>query len=175
MDAVLHVSLVVVLAIVYLVGLVLIPLGLGGTVVILIATALFDLTRGFEVVGIPLLVGFAVLVVLGEVLEAILGSVVAVRYGAGRWGVIASFVGGLVGAVVGSGVFPVVGTLVGSFLGAFLGAVGAEWAVRRRDPDALREGLRAGWGTFVGKVGAVAAKVAIGATMIVVTLVRAGG
>lgn len=169
------VGLLVVLGVVYLVGLLLIPLGLGGTVVILVGTILFDLVYGFDVIGLPLLGVFAGLVALGEILEAILGSLVAVRYGAGRWGVIASFAGGILGAALGSGVVPVIGTLIGSFVGAFLGAVGAEWAVRRDRPEGFQEGLRAGVGTFVGKVGAVAVKVAIGVTMVTVTFARAIG
>lgn len=169
------VGLLVLFGLVSMVGLLLIPLGLGGTVVILVATILFDLVYGFDVIGLPLLGVFAGLVALGEVLEAILGSVVAVRYGAGRWGVFASFAGGILGAALGSGVVPVIGTLIGSFVGAFAGAVGAEWAVRRDRPDGFQEGLRAGVGTFVGKVGAVALKVAIGITMVSVTFVRAVG
>ena len=49
----------------------------------------------------------------------------------------------------------------------------AEWLVRRDRPDGVRDALRAGWGTFVGKMGAVALKCAIGVAMIVVSITRA--
>ena len=80
---------------------------------------------------------------------------------------------GLVGAVVGNGVVPIVGALIGSFLGAFVGATAAEWAVRSREVGAARDGLRAGYGAFVGKVAASVIKMGIGAGIAVTALIRA--
>ncbi len=162
----------VVLIAVYVVGLVAIPLGLGGTFIILGATVLYDWIHGFDVVGWVWLGIFAGLVVIGEILESILGAAMAGRYGAGRWGIAGAFVGGIAGATLGSGVVPIVGTLLGSFAGAFLGAFALEWARRRRDTGGLGESARAGWGAFVGKLGAVWIKLLIGATISGVSLTR---
>ena len=59
------------------------------------------------------------------------------------------------------------------YVGAFLGATGAEWAVRSRDEGAAREGLRAGYGAFVGKVAASVIKMGIGGGIAVTALIRA--
>ena len=173
MDTALEILMRIFLVIGLLVGMICIPLGLSGTFIVLGVTAVYDLLHGFHVIGIPLLLLFLGLCVVGEVIESFLGSVMARRFGAGKWGMVAAFVGGIVGAVVGNGVVPIVGALIGSFLGAFVGATAAEWAVRSREVGAARDGLRAGYGAFVGKVAASVIKMGIGAGIAVTALIRA--
>lgn len=156
-----------------LVGLLAIPLGLGGTFIVLGIGVLYDALHGFDVIGVPLLVTFLVLVILGEVQESILSSLVARRYGASRWGMFAAFAGGILGAILGSAVLPLIGTLIGSFLGAFILAFAVEWGVRSRQSDGQMAGFRAGLGAFIGRIASTAIKVAIGAAMAFVMLLRA--
>ena len=148
----------VLLDLVLVVGLLAIPLGLGGNFILLGAGLVVAIATGFREVGWIALVVAAVFVVLGELVETILGSLVAQRFGASRWGMLGAFAGGILGAAVGTAWLPVIGSLIGSFAGAAAGAVVLEMiAGKERNP-----GLRAGWGAFLGKVLSTAFKLAIG-------------
>jgi len=140
------------------IGLIAIPLGLSGNFILLGATLLVAVISGFAEIGWIAIVVIAAAVVLGEVIEALLGSLVAQKFGASRWGVAGAFIGGLLGAILATPIFPVVGSVIGSFAGAALGAIGLELAAGKEHGP----GLRAGWGAFLGKVMATAFKVAVG-------------
>lgn len=148
---------------VQVVALVMIPLGLPGTLVQLAAAVLLawatDGTRlAWSWVG-----GFAVLVAAGEVIEFLAG-----RWGARRWGGSSlagwgALFGGIFGAFMGVPV-PVVGSVVGSFVGTFVGAiVGEVWA------QGGTIDLRVGLGALLGRVVATAAKLAIAFAIFVLT------
>ena len=142
-----------------LVSLVLIPLGLPGNFLLLGLAVLAAWIGSFQTIGWLALVVIAALIVAAEVVEAMLGSVFARRYGASWWGVLGAFAGGIAGMIVGSAILPLVGSLIGAFLGAALGAVLLEAGTLRR-VDA--EALRAGWGAFLGKLTAAILKVSLG-------------
>jgi uncharacterized protein YqgC (DUF456 family) len=142
----------------------------GGWIALALAIA-YDALWGFGAIGWPRLAVFAALNAVGEVVEAVLGSVYVAKRGATRWGVAGAFVGGIAGAVAGSAVAPILGTLAGGFLGAFAGAVAAEWWRDRR----LEASLRVGFHATVGKLLAALAKAAlagIGATVAAVAAFR---
>lgn len=115
---------------------------------------LYDLFFGFTAIGWTWLAIFTGLLVIGEIIESLLGLVYVARKGATRYGIIGGFVGGLAGAVLGSGAMPVVGTLVGGAAGAFAGAVGGEYLRERR----LEPSLRIGWHATVGRLLATTVK-----------------
>ena len=158
------------LALGQLAGLLLIPFGLPGTWVQVGALALYGAATGFETVGWPTLAFAAVLALVAEVFEWVLGARYARLYGGSpraAWGAI---IGGIVGAVLGVPV-PIVGSVVGAFLGAFVGAAALELT---RSPE-VRAALRVGWGAFVGRLVATAVKAAIGVAIAVVVLFSAIG
>jgi uncharacterized protein YqgC (DUF456 family) len=95
--------------------------------------------------------------VVGEVIEAFLGTVVVLKKGASKWGAVGAFVGGLAGAVLGTSVLPVIGSVVFGLMGAFGGAVLAEYIQYERLDDAMKTGFWA----FVGKLWAYAVKYAL--------------
>ena len=151
-----------------LVGLAAIPLGLGGNFIILVAAVALALATHFQMVSVSALLVMAAMVAAGEILEAILGSLFARRYGASKWGMAGAFAGGIIGAVPGTAVMPVLGSLVGSFLGAAAGAFLCEWWQRRQlDPS-----LRAGWGATLGRLASIFIKMAIGLAMVVYLVIR---
>ena len=76
----------------------------------------FDAVTGFSAIGWITLAIFAGLLVVGEVIESLLGMVYVAKKGATRWGVVGGFVGGIAGAVLGSGAMPVLGTLLGGIV-----------------------------------------------------------
>ena len=164
--AILSLVLLVLLHVAILAGLLAVVLGLSGNFILLGLALVTAWAGGFETLGwgtLALLLGFAV---LGEVVEALLGVVAARGFGASRWGMIGTFVGGLLGAVLGSAWLPVIGSLLGAFVGAFAGALLGELLKGRR----TGESVRAGTGAFLGKMAALAFKLGIGVVIAVVTL-----
>ncbi len=152
-----------------LVGLILIPLGLPGNFILLGLALLAAWAGGFQTIGWLALIVMAALIILAEVLEAMLGSALARRYGASWWGVLGAFVGGIAGVIIGSAIVPLIGSLVGAFAGAAIGAVLLEaWHLRRVDSEALR----AGWGAFLGKLTAAILKVALGMGIVIFVVLR---
>lgn len=146
----------------FLVGLVLVPFGLPGLWLMVLALLGYGLWGDFQRVGFVTILVAVGLAVVGEVLEAWFGFRFAKRYGGSTragWGAVA---GGLVGAVLGTPV-PVIGSVIGAFLGAFAGAVVLEYTRASR----MRSSLSAGWGAVLGRAAAAAAKIALGLTIAV--------
>jgi uncharacterized protein YqgC (DUF456 family) len=105
------------------------------------------------------------LAVFGEVLEFILGAAGSRQAGGSTRGAVLAIVGSIVGGVVGTALpIPLLGTLLGSCLGAFGGALlGDLWVGRT-----LFQGMAAGRGAFIGRFWGAAAKLAVGALIVVV-------
>jgi uncharacterized protein YqgC (DUF456 family) len=148
----------------FLAGLALIPLGLPGLWVMVLAVMAYTWLTDFQRIGLVTVVVVLTLAVLGEVIEAWLGFGFARRYGGSKragWG---ALMGGIVGAIVGVPV-PVIGSVIGAFVGSFAGAVVFEYS--RSDAGTA---LRAGWGALLGRAAATAAKIAVGLVIAVVSL-----
>ncbi|MGE0354517.1 MAG: DUF456 family protein [Gemmatimonadales bacterium] len=157
--------LVLLLLATFLIGLVLVPLGLPGLWVMVLGLIGYGWLTGFQSVGVWTM-GIALgLAGLGEVIESWVGYRYTRRYGGSKragWG---ALLGGILGALVGVPV-PVVGSVIGSFLGSFLGAMLAEYSSTRRSDGALV----VGWGAVLGRAWATAAKTALGVVIAVVGL-----
>ena len=151
-----------------LLSLFLIPLGLPGLWLMLGVALLYDVVEPARAIGTGAIVGAALLVLVGEAIEFVLGGRYARKYGGSRRAAWGAIVGGLVGAVIGVPV-PIVGPMIGGFLGAFAGAMAAELTVRS---DA-RAATRVATGAVVGRAAAVAVKVAIGCAIAAWFLVAA--
>lgn len=162
-EVILRVVGLIVLDAVLLTGLIAIPIGLPGTFIIVAAAMVTALVTRFALVGWWTVGIFLAAAVVGEILEGMLGPVVAGRYGATRWGMLGAIAGGFGGAILGTAVTPVIGTVIGSFLGTAVGAPLLEW-IRGASKD---DGVRAGFGAFLGKSIAAAIKLAIGVGMTV--------
>lgn len=132
--------------------------GIAGNWILVGVALVVALITRFEAMNWWLLLLCAGLATVGEVVEAALGAVIIARRGGGRWGVIGSIVGGLAGVVLGAGVAPPFGSVILGFVGVFLGAVLGEYYKQRRMEPAVRIGF---W-SFVGRMGAIAAKLALG-------------
>jgi uncharacterized protein YqgC (DUF456 family) len=156
-----------VLYLILLIGLVLIPLGLGGTFVMVAAAAVFGLLTGFEQITVRLLAVLLGLALVGEGIESLLGVAMARRYGASKWGMWGAFLGGIAGAIVGAPV-PVVGNVVGALIGVFAGAFVLEWIGQGRSDSSLK----AGWGALLGRTAAGAIKIALGMVIMILIISR---
>jgi len=118
------------------------------TLVILFAAFVHELLLGFRELSLGLWLGLGALALLAMTLDNLAALWGARRYGAGRAGLWGAFLGGVLGLFLG-----VVGVLVLPFLLAFF----LEYLAGRKPEEALR----AAWGTLVGLMGGVVAKVLV--------------
>ena len=147
----------ILLIVAFLAGLVLIPLGLPGLWLMVLAVIGYAALVGFEQVGWTTIGAVIVLAVIAEAAEAWLGFRITRRYGRSNragWG---ALLGGLAGALAGTPI-PIIGNVIGAFLGSFLGAV-----LLAQSPDSdIRLTLGAGWGAVLGRAAGAAVKIAVG-------------
>ena len=133
---------------------------LPGTTIILAAAIIHRLVLGAEKsIGWKTIVALVLLTLLSYVFD-FLGSYFGAKYfGATKWGAVGAILGALVGLFLG---------LIGLFVGPVIGAVVGEVIAGKRMIDAGR----AGWGSLLGNIGAMLAKLIIGVAMITIFLVN---
>ena len=141
-------------------GLLMIPFGMPGTLVMFVAVLCYYLVVPTGGIGLATVIGVGILMAIAEGLEWTLASRFTRRYGGSRragWGAV---IGGMVGAFLGVPV-PVVGSIIGAFVGAFVGA----FALELYGGSGAGTSTRVAWGALIGRVTGAAVKVAIGAVM----------
>lgn len=151
---------VLLLIVAIILGLVMIPFGMPGTLVMFAAALCYYLLVPGGGIGLMTVIGVGVLMAIAEGLEWVLASRFTRKYGGSRragWGAI---IGGMVGAFLGVPI-PIVGSIAGAFAGAFIGAFVFEWSREMNHGTATR----VAWGALLGRVIAAAIKVAIGLAM----------
>ena len=133
---------------------------LPGTTIILAAAIIHRLVLGAEKgIGWKTIVALVLLTLLSYVFD-FLGSYFGAKYfGATKWGAVGAILGALVGLFLG---------LIGLFVGPVIGAVVGEVIAGKRMINAGR----AGWGSLLGNIGAMLAKLIIGLAMITIFLVN---
>ncbi len=136
-----------------LAGLVMIPLGLPGIWLMIVAGVAHRLLVVPATISWLTLGVLAALAVVAEWLEFSIAGKYTARYGGSRrasWGAI---IGGLLGAFVGIPI-PVVGSVIGAFAGAFVGALVGEYSMEKNQAKATR----AATGALIGRAVATALK-----------------
>ncbi len=129
-----------------------------GTTIIFAAAALHRFMLGADrSIGWLALGTLLFLTLVTYAIDAGAGYMGAKRFGATRWGTI----GGIIGAIVGL-FFGLIGLFVGPVIGAIIGEViGGQRLVHAG---------RAGWGTFLGAIAGMIAKLMIALAMIMIFL-----
>lgn len=141
--------------------------GAPGNLLIALGSFFYALTTGFNQFSLPFVLTLMAVMLLFEILEFILISVSAKRYGTSRWGIAGAIIGGILGAFSGAFFTPLLGAILGSLVGVFLGAFAIEMA---RKPN-IGHGLQAGYGAFIGRIGGLSIKV-IGSITLAVMIVN---
>jgi uncharacterized protein YqgC (DUF456 family) len=133
---------------------------LPGTTIILAAAVIHHLMLGGDKsIGWKTIVVLVLLTLISYVFD-FLGSYFGARYfGATKWGTFGAILGALVGLFFG---------LIGLFVGPVIGAIIGEVIAGKRMIDAGR----AGWGSLLGNIGAMLAKLIIALAMISIFLVN---
>ncbi len=138
-------------------GLLLIPVGLPGTWLMIIAGLAYDWAVPGRTYGIGSLAVVFTLALGAELLELAFAKKWTEQAGGSSragWG---ALIGGLVGAIVGVPVF-----LVGSMLGAFVGAFVGAWVMELSVHGDHGKSLTVARGALVGRIAATAAKLGAG-------------
>jgi uncharacterized protein len=132
---------------------------LPGTTIILAAAILHRITLGPDKsVGWYTIVVLVLLTLASYALDVLAGYFGAKYFGATKWGTFGTIVGALIGVFFG---------LIGLFIGPVIGAIAGEVIAGKRMIDASR----AGWGSLLGNIGAMLAKLIIALAMITIFLV----
>ncbi len=152
----------------FVIGLVLVPLGLPGLWVMVIGVIGYGWLTDFRTVGVATIAIVLALAFVGEIIEMWVGFRLTKRYGGSNragWG---ALIGGIIGAVVGVPV-PIIGSVIGAFVGSFAGAMLFEYTLSATTSTAVR----AGWGAVLGRAAAAAVKIALGLVIAVIGLFAA--
>lgn len=143
-------------------GLLMIPFGLPGTLVIFGGVLCYYLLVPGGAIGLTTVIAIGVLMAAAEALDWVLAGRFARKYGGSKragWGAI---IGGIVGGFLGVPV-PIIGPVIGAFVGAFVGAFIFEWT----GGATTGASTRVAWGAFLGRVVAAFVKVGMGMAMAV--------
>ena len=132
-------------------------LGIPGGWIAFGGIVIYDIATGFSSVGWIWLIVMAVVLVIGEVIESLLGVVYVAHKGATKWGVLGALLGGIVGAIGGSFIIPFAGSIIFGLIGAFALAVLFEYIYYQ----SLDRALQTGFFAFIGKLGAMFVKFAL--------------
>ncbi|MEP6776904.1 MAG: DUF456 family protein [Chthoniobacterales bacterium] len=125
-----------------------------GTTIILAGAVVHRIMLGAErSVGWGTIAALISLTLVSYLVEMAAGYFGARRFGATKWGTLGAVVGGLVGLFF---------ALPGLIIGPIVGAVAGELIAGKR----LVKAGKAGWGTLLGSVAGMIAKLAIGLAMI---------
>ena len=131
---------------------------LPGTTIILAATVIHRIVLGPEKsIGWVTIIVLVLLTLATYALDFLAGYFGAKHFGATKWGTLGAILGALVGLFFG---------IFGLFVGPVIGAIAGEFVAGKR----LIEAGRAGWGSLLGNVGAMVAKLIIALVMIIIFL-----
>ena len=143
-------------------------LSLPGNWIVLILGIVAGGVEGFNQINLTIILVLLGLAVFGELLEFLVSYFGTRVGGASRLASLAALVFGLVGAFALGAWIPVVGALLGAFAGAFLGGFLVEMFTQRKIGRAWRAGIAA----MFGRAGSIISKIAVGAAMIVLIIIR---
>jgi uncharacterized protein YqgC (DUF456 family) len=133
---------------------------LPGTTIILAAAIIHRVMLGAEKsIGWKTIVALVLLTLLSYVFDFLGGYFGTKYFGATKWGAFGAILGAIVGLFFG---------IIGLFAGPVIGAVAGEFIAGKRMIDAGR----AGWGSLLGNIGAMLAKLIIALAMISIFLLN---
>lgn len=145
-----------------------IPFGFAGTFVIVADVLVYALIHHFVPFTWLFLVILLSIAILVEIIESLLGALMAKQFGGSKWSMLGALVGGILGAIWATPLLPLVGTVIGGFLGAFLGAVLVEYLFNKNWHNAFK----AGTGALLGSIGAKGLKIVAALIMILMIIIR---
>lgn len=151
-----------------LVGFATIPFGIPGTFIILGSIFVYAFATDFSAgVSLPFFIFLCVLTLVAETADNWLTAIGAKRYGASTGSLWLTVLGGLLGAILIGGPAAILLGPLGPIAGGFIGAFAAVVAYELYAGKSRREALRAGWGSFLGRMAGIVLKLVIAIAMII--------
>ncbi len=139
---------------------------LPGNFIILGLSLLLAWYEGFQQINIKIVIILVVIALLAELVDFLIGIIGAKRYQSSNKAILVSIIFGIIGGIWLAPLFFGFGALIGAFTGAYIGALFFELINGRN----MKESLRSAWGVFLGKLGGVFSKVAMGLIMVFITV-----
>lgn len=139
---------------------------LPGNFIVLGFSLLLAWYEGFQQLSFKIIIVLTVIAVLAELVDFVIGVAGAKRYKSSNRAIFVSIILGLIVGIWFSPLFFGLGALIGAFAGAYIGALLYELVSGRN----LHESLHSAWGVFLGKLGGVFSKVAMGLIMVFITV-----
>jgi hypothetical protein len=140
--------MILLLAAVLFVALLLIPLGLPGTWLMVLAGIGYAYLVPSAHIGVTTIVGILVIAVLAEVVEFTVAAKYTRMYGGSKRGAWGAIIGGLVGAMTGVPI-PIIGSVLGAIAGSFVGALVGEYSGGADEGEATKVATGAAIGRAV--------------------------
>jgi hypothetical protein len=103
-----------------------------------------------------------ILSIILELMEFLLGAIVAKYFGASNRSAMLAVVGGIMGIIIGTSILPLIGTLAGLFAGAYSGVYIGEISSGKTAKESARSAFGACIGTLLSKFIKSASVVIIG-------------
>jgi len=144
-----------------IIGFILIFLGFPGTIAIFLGILAYDILMVDFSLGVLAYGILAFLILLGELFDIFVASLIAKRFKTSNWGIAGMIIGGILGAILGSSV-PVIGNLIGLLIGGAIGTMVVELILRKN----FSQAVRATTGAILGRAGAILLKAVIGIAML---------
>ncbi|MCD6580129.1 DUF456 domain-containing protein [bacterium] len=147
----------ILLILIYILGFLLLILGLGGIWVINFANLIFFLlVKRFPLWFIIL--GFS-LAILSEILDYLISIWGAKKAKASPWSIAFSVIFSIVLGIVINSVIPVIGAIMGIFIGTFLGCLSGEMLLYKKE---LKRSIKASKGALMGRISSLFVKMSFG-------------
>jgi uncharacterized protein YqgC (DUF456 family) len=151
-----------------IIGVTIIPFGLGGTFLIVVDVFVYGLLTKFEKITLLFSILLLSIALIVELIEALIGAVMAKKFGGSKWGMVGALMGVFFGAMVGTPIIPIVGTLIGGFIGSFFFAMILE---RIHSPN-WSQAIEVGFGAFCGVLFGKVMKILAALIMIVMVAIK---
>ena len=149
-----------------LVGILLIPFGLPGTLLQVLAAALLAAATNGERIGWIWVGIFLAIAMFGEAADFLSGQWGTKQFGGSRSASIGALLGGIIGAMIGAPI-PLIGPIVASFAGTFAGAILGELHAQKK----LEGSLKAGMGAVLGRAIGTALKFGLGILIALLSII----
>ena len=151
------------------VGIALIPVGIPGSFIQVLAAALLNVLTHGERMGWRWVAVFLALALLAELINSFLGEWGIRKFGGTKHASWGALIGGILGGLFGGVFIPIllVGSMLGSIVGTFAGALGGEMYRQRK----LSTNMRVGFGAMLGLAVGVAAKLFIALLIFILSII----
>ncbi len=162
----LNIVLTILLFIVMTAATISIVFGMPGTLISFLAVLLFVLVTKAHFIGWTTVAVLALMTIIAELGEWLLGIKDARKVGLSRKGIVASLIGAIIGSIIAAPFLFGIGAIAGAVLGSFLGA----FAVSLMESKPAGDAFYKGWVSAIGRLKGTIFKGAISIVMIIICI-----